>query len=237
MQGVGTILVVDGSEAARDILKTLLQPHSRRVATAAGTAEACNQLDRDDTIGLVLCGALLPGGGAFTVLEHARASAGRRPAVVFVSPWFIPADASRAASAGAAGYLVRPLSLRDLAKLWKQVSTRTEVLTPRMERRPLAKVWLADPADPRRYLMSWDLYDVSLTGAFIETRGPLFLGTELQLEIIFGKEVVHARAEVVRVQEPSWMHVGGVGVRFLELDTDSRSLLEAFVNQSVVVRG
>jgi CheY-like chemotaxis protein len=237
MQGVGTILVVDGSETARETLRTLLIPHCHRVATAAGAAEAANLLRRDDAIGLVLCDAVLPGGGAFAVLEQARAMPGRQPAVVLISPWFIPSDAERADAAGATGYLVRPLSLRDVARLWKQVRTRNELLTPRMERRPLAKVWLADPTDPRRYLMSWDLYDVSLSGAFIETRGPLLLGTELRLEIIFGKAVIPVCAEVVRVQEPSWMHVGGVGVRFLDLDTDSQKLLEAFVNQSVVVGG
>ena len=235
MQGVGSILVVDGSEAARETLRTLLVPHCQRVATAASAIEANNLLSRDSSIGLVLCDAVLPNGDAFDVLERARAIAGRPPAVVLVSPWFIPADAERAEAAGAAGYLVRPLSLRDVARLWKQTRTRNELLTPRMERRPLAKVWLADPTDPRRYLMSWDLYDVSLSGAFIETRGPLLLGTELQLEIIFGKAVIPVRAEVVRVQEPSWMHVGGVGVRFLDLDAQSHKLLGAFVNQSVVV--
>jgi len=237
MQGVGTILVVDGSEAARETLRTLLIPHCQHVATASGATEAQNLLSRDSGIGLVLCDAVLPAGSAFDVLEQARAMPGRQPEVILVSPWFIPADAERAEAAGATGYLVRPLSMRDVARLWKQARTRTEMLTPRMERRPLAKVWLADPTDPRRYLMSWDLYDVSLSGAFIETRGPLLLGTELQLEIIFGKAVIPVRAEVARVQEPSWMHVGGVGVRFLDLDTDSSKLLEAFVNQSVVVSG
>jgi len=237
MQGVGTILVVDGSESACETLRTLLSPHCQHVATAAGAAEACNLLSRDPGIGLVLCDAALPGDSAFQVLEEARGRPGRQPEVVLISPWFIPSDAERAEAAGAAGYLVRPLSLRDVARLWKQARTRNEMLTPRMERRPLAKVWLADPDDPRRYLMSWDLYDVSLSGAFIETRGPVLLGTEMQLEIIFGKAVIPVHAEVVRVQEPSWMHVGGVGVHFLDLGVESRRLLEAFVNQSADVSG
>jgi hypothetical protein len=79
------------------------------------------------------------------------------------------------------------------------------------------------------------VYDVSTTGAFIETRGPLPVGAELQLEIIFGKESVRCTARVVRVQEPCWMHVGGVGVVFVEVDPPSRRVLEDFVHQSVVV--
>jgi hypothetical protein len=96
-------------------------------------------------------------------------------------------------------------------------------------------VWLLDPADRGRTLLSWDLYDISTSGAFIETRGPLPVGSELHLEIIFGKESVRALARVVRVQEPSWMHVGGVGIVFLEIDPASRRILEDFVHQSVVV--
>ena len=84
-------------------------------------------------------------------------------------------------------------------------------------------------------MLSWDLYDVSTTGAFIETRGPLPVGAELLLEIIFGKESVRCTARVVRVQEPCWMHVGGVGVVFTEIEAASRRLLEDFVHQSVVV--
>jgi len=234
MDGVGSILVIDGSATARQTLRTLLVPHCRRVLTASNAAEGLRALDTNDSIGLVLCDAVLPAAGAFEVLAHAGAGG---PRVILVSPWWIPADAARAEAEGAAGYLVRPISLRDVARLWKATHHGLSGLTPRMERRPLAKVWLLDDADRVRYVISWDLYDISLTGAFIETRGPLPLGSELPLEIIFGKQVVRLSAEVVRVQEPSWMHVGGVGVRFLEMDADSRGVLEEFVHQSVVVTG
>jgi c-di-GMP-binding flagellar brake protein YcgR len=84
-------------------------------------------------------------------------------------------------------------------------------------------------------VLCWDLYDVSMTGAFVQTGGPLDPGTRLHLEIIFGKEVVRLQAEVVRVQEPTWQHVGGIGVRFLAVDPESRRTLEAFVHQSRVL--
>jgi CheY-like chemotaxis protein len=235
MEGVGSILVVDSSATARETLRTLLIPHCRRVVTATSAREACDLIAGDDSIGLVLCDAVLPEQSGFEVLRFARALPARKPEVVVISPWWIPADAERAQDQGALGYLVRPLSLRDIARLWKMRSLKAQALPPRMERRPLAKVWLMDPFERGRTVLCWDLYDISTSGAFIETRGPLLIGSELHLEIIFGKESVRATARVVRVQEPSWMHVGGVGVSFTEIDSTSRRILEDFVHQSVVV--
>jgi CheY-like chemotaxis protein len=235
LEGVGSILVVDGSSAGREALRTLLVPHCRRVVTAATAAEATAAIDGHEDVGLVICDAVLPDRGGFEVLRHARGLPGRRPEVILVSPWWIPADAQRAEDEGALGYLVRPLSLRDVARLWKTSRAEPAGLLPRMERRPLAKVWLLDPFERGRTLLCFDLYDVSTTGAFIETRGPLLVGSELDLEIIFGKESVRAKARVVRVQEPSWMHVGGVGVVFTEMEPEARRVLEDFVHQSVVV--
>jgi CheY-like chemotaxis protein len=213
-------------------MRSLLDPHCDRVITAADSREAIDAIERHE-IGLVVCDAVLPDQAGFEVLRRARASK-RPPDVIIVSPWWIPADAQRAADEGALGYLVRPLSLRDIFRLWKLRGAAPSGLMPRMERRPLAKVWLLDPGERGRAVISWDLYDVSTSGAFIETRGPLLVGSELHLEIIFGKESVRTVAQVVRVQEPSWMHVGGVGVIFLEMDAGSRSVLEDFVHQSVV---
>ena len=235
MEGVGSILVVDGSETARETLRTLLIPHCRRVLTATSGREAMDAIERDDGVGLVLCDAVLPEQSGFEVLRFVRQLPARKPEVILVSPWWIPADAQRADDEGALGYLVRPLSLRDIARLWKMRTTKAQGLPPRMERRPLAKVWLMDPFERGRTVLCWDLYDISTSGAFIETRGPLLIGSELHLEIIFGKESVRTRARVVRVQEPSWMHVGGVGVIFTEIDAVSRRVLEDFVHQSVVV--
>ena len=235
MEGVGSILVVDASEIARETLRTLLIPHCRRVLTATSGREAMDAIERDDGLGLILCDAVLPEQSGFEVLRFVRQLPARKPEVILVSPWWIPADAQRAEDEGALGYLVRPLSLRDIARLWKMRTTKAQGLPPRMERRPLAKVWLMDPFERGRTVLCWDLYDISTSGAFIETRGPLLIGSELHLEIIFGKESVRTRARVVRVQEPSWMHVGGVGVIFTEIDAVSRRVLEDFVHQSVVV--
>jgi CheY-like chemotaxis protein len=234
MEGVGSILLVDSSTTGREMLSCLLAPHCTRVVAVSTAAEALKALERHDDIGLVLCDAVLPDQAGFEILARARALPSRKPEVVLISPWWIPADAQRAEDEGALGYLVRPLSLRDIARLWKMRGLKTQGLPPRTERRPLAKVWLLDPRERGRAVVCWDLYDVSTTGAFIETRGPLPLESDLHLEIIFGKESVRVRARVVRVQEPAWLHVGGVGVVFTEMDPTSRRMLEDIVHQSVL---
>lgn len=234
MEGVGQILVVDPSLTAREALSSILTPHCKGAVVASDLPDALASLRRRSDVGLIVCDAVLAEQGAFELLRHARGLPAPRPEVVLVSPWWIPADAQRAEDQGALGYLVRPLSIRDLARLWKLRGMKSKALPPRMERRPLARVWLLDPRERGRTVLSWDLYDVSTSGAFIETRGPLPVGSELHLEIIFGKESVRARARVVRVQEPCWMHVGGVGIVFTEMDAASRRVLEDFVHQSVI---
>jgi hypothetical protein len=168
------------------------------------------------------------------VLRHARGLGGRKPEVIVVSPWWIRRTPS-APRTRALGYLVRPISLRDSRAALEAGAHPAAGLQARTERRPLAKVWLLDQHERGWTVLSWDLYDVSTTGAFIETRGPLPVGAELLLEIIFGKESVRCTAWVVRVQEPCWMHVGGVGVVFIEIDPVSRRVLDDFVHQSVVI--
>jgi len=235
VEDVGSILIVDPSESGSETLRSLLLPHAQRVHVAASADEARERLEAEGSIGLVLCNADLAEGGAFELLDWIQDHASVTARVMLLSPWWIPSDAERANAQGALAYLVRPVSVRDIVRAWTKAQMAPDAFRPRTERRPLAKVWLIEPGERDRYVLCWDLYDVSLTGAFLETRGPLVIGSELVLEIIFGKRVVRARTEVVRVQEPSWMHVAGVGVRFLEMDERSRRVLEEFVHQSVVV--
>jgi hypothetical protein len=51
----------------------------------------------------------------------------------------------------------------------------------------------------------------------------------MDLEIAFGEHTIQARAEVVRVQEPSWFYPGGVGVRFQAMEEESRLALDSAV--------
>lgn len=72
-------------------------------------------------------------------------------------------------------------------------------------------------------------------GGLFETRGPLPIGSKLEFEILLGGMTIRAAGTVVRVQEPSWAGVGGVGVRFDWIDEESRSLLEEFIRKADLV--
>ena len=94
----------------------------------------------------------------------------------------------------------------------------------RVRRRPLGKALRTAQAKD-----NWNIRDLSVTGAFIEARGPIPVGTELELSLVFGAMVIHVEARVVRVQEPSWEKVGGIGVAFTNLPTNSKSFLEIYI--------
>jgi hypothetical protein len=88
------------------------------------------------------------------------------------------------------------------------------------------KAYLVEDELDRDGCVSWDLYNVGLTGAFLETKCPLAIGTELDLLLVASGRKAHVRAQVVRVQEPSWINVGGVGVKFIGSSDDLELFLE-----------
>jgi len=75
------------------------------------------------------------------------------------------------------------------------------------------------------------IVDLSVTGAFLET-GPATPrpGERLELHLrLRGDLLLFLEAEVVRVQEPRWKQIGGVGVKFTGVPDTARRTLEEFV--------
>jgi c-di-GMP-binding flagellar brake protein YcgR len=78
------------------------------------------------------------------------------------------------------------------------------------------------------------LADVSITGAYLTTRAPVSAGEVHLLKLLLLPERIElaVRAEVVRIAQDSHESAGhprGVGVRFLELDEETRRRLESFI--------
>jgi len=71
----------------------------------------------------------------------------------------------------------------------------------------------------------WDIRDMSMSGAFLETQGPIEVGALLDLYLDFGRSQARVRAQTVRLQTPDWGCVGGVGIAFRDFDAGSRELL------------
>jgi Tfp pilus assembly protein PilZ len=78
--------------------------------------------------------------------------------------------------------------------------------------------------------VGWEIDDLSVGGAFLETRGPLAVGRELELALLVDDSRFRVRARVVRVQEPSWEHVAGVGVTFLQFEEGDREALATLID-------
>jgi hypothetical protein len=95
----------------------------------------------------------------------------------------------------------------------------------RVRRRTLGRAIREDPGAGS----AWCIRDVSISGAFLETNAPIPIGSELELALVFGTAVIHVTARVIRIQQPDWGQVGGVGVEFTRFRGDSQQFLESYI--------
>lgn len=223
------VLVVDDSKVYREVMTTLLRSHCRTAVAAASVADAIECLDREPVFDLVICDVVMEGDDGFALLEHLRERPDLPVPVVMVTGRRSEDGSLRARELGAAGYLEKPTTVRHILN--------AVVPQPDAERRshPRSRCYgtasLIDPDSGQPGPLLWDLYDVSPGGAFLETKGPIPVGCELHLALCMSGLEAHARARVVRIQEPSWMDVAGVGVRFLDPDEDLLMLIERALAQ------
>ncbi len=224
MLALGKVLVVDPSSVFRMVLSAALGPHCEEIFVASDLAEARDTLARLPGVSLVLARASAGQDDGFELLRCIGSRGEGRPDVILVAEQPNEQEALRARELGAAGYLREPVSLNDIARA---IERKRRPLEARGERqRVFGLALLVDPQTGRPRL-AWNLVDLSTTGAFIETTGPIPLGTDLELMLFVGPAMVVVRARVVRIQEPSWSHSAGVGVQFASLGQGARDLLNA----------
>jgi CheY-like chemotaxis protein len=209
---IGNVLVVDDSLVMREMLRALLAVHCEAVHTAAGFAEAQHELRWHGDLDLVLCDVVLPDGDGLALLEAEGAACPERRWILMTAR----PDAQgpeRARALGALDYLTKPVSYRDIARAVRGFGNgRPARALPRQSvRLPAALVETDGRGGP---LVALELVDVSESGAFLATPGPLAVGTRLQLQLALPKGPLRVSARVVRVQEPGWGRYSGVGVRF-----------------------
>jgi CheY-like chemotaxis protein len=225
------VLLVEDAQFMLEALGQILRPHFTKVVTAACYTEAVDKLERDLSIDIVISDVVLPDGNGFKLLEHIAAAPPPRPNVLLMTARWSEADHQRAMDMGAIAYLHKPISVREL---------RDSLTTYRMphdrevRKRTLATAWVVDP-EMRERLLSFDIHDISMSGALLDTSGPLPVGTALEFEIVRaddpeGREAVRGRGTVVRVQEPSWLNAGGSAVHFDRIE--SRDRLEKLVGEN-----
>jgi CheY-like chemotaxis protein len=223
-------LVVDDSRVLRDMLSAVMSPHCGGVVTAADCAQARQRLREHRDFTLVLCDVILPDGDGFEILKEICALDAPRPEVILMTGHPDREDARRARAIGAIGYLSKPISFRDITEVVRDAEGKRKA-APRVRRRPLGRAYVTTPATggdatavdgPEKV---WEIHDMSTSGAFLETNGPIEVGAVLDLYLDFGRSQARVRAQTVRLQFPDWGCLGGVGIAFRDFDAGSRELL------------
>jgi CheY-like chemotaxis protein len=233
------VLVIDDSALLRDVVTAGLSPHCGEVLTAEDCASARRQVAEHSDLSLILCDVMLPDGSGLDLLREFAPASGAKPDVMLMTARPVPSDAATARLHGAAGYLAKPISLRDIvAELQKSEGKKTAAprlrVSPLGQAVPLGKIGL--PSDEGIW-KSFSIRDMSTTGAFLETPGPLEVGTMLDLCIDFGGSRARVLARTVRTQEPDWGIPGGVGVSFREFESGSREILAIRLEEVLASRG
>jgi len=226
-----TILVISGSTVFRHLLRSILSPHADDVLIACDLNEGRAWLARR-SVDVVICEEILRDGGAFDLLDEVADIGSASAEWVLVTSDPSEASADRAIRKGVAGYLTKPVSFRDIAGTLK--SRRAPTRAPR--RRPGGRVSLLgvddqiDTPEGESPQLMWYARDVSTTGAFLETESPLPIGSRLDLFIEIGCIRIRVKAVVVRIQEPTWQHGGGIGVEFFEYGDSARQTLATYAS-------
>jgi len=209
------ILVVDDSRLFRELLTTLLRPYCDMLVTAASCEEALEQLDAHPDLDLVLLDMVLGDGEGFDVLQQVNRLPVPRPQVIVNTASPSREDAERAALMGASGYITKPVTLGDIASACVRDRSAGWAWGARAQRPSIGRALVVDPEEQGEHsLVSWEIEDLSLTGALLATQGPVPIGTRLRLELIFPDARTEVSIEVVRNQDPGWLQPGGIGVHF-----------------------
>lgn len=231
MYGIRTAIVADGSAVGRQLTELLLRQHCAVVLVAADEEAAWEAVQRAEGPTVLIADVALPPSGGIALFERCAARGGERPAFVATAVHHDVDEETRVTMLGAIGYLTKPISYRDIAHLLRGRQVEFSRSAPRARAHPLTRAEACDQGKAPQ--LWWDVTDLSVSGAFLVTRAPLPVGTTLELLVHLTGEAINVTAQIVRVQEPSWAHVGGVGVAFRGIDPAAFEKLERFVRSAL----
>ena len=230
------LLVIAESPVFLEVLSGVLSSHADQVLTTASAREGRQRIAEHADISLVLSESATSDGSGFQLLEYVAALGDPKPRVMLLGEQCAQEEIERALNMGAIGYLGKPVSLQEIHRLWKESGGPTRETACRV--RSLGQALLIDPSEvgkSRRGIshLTWGIRNLSVTGAFLETKAPLPISTDLYLALALGSARGDVPAEVVRVQEPAWRCVGGVGVVFREFGDGARELIVDYVARAM----
>lgn len=229
------VLIVDESQLGREALEAVIASHVEQVITAKSAAEGLATVERVHDLSLVV--ACVPLGHADTNALVACVVKKPEPRARLILVEAKPGELEnlRFADLGADGYLAKPIMFRDITRVLKRTRqggaaesgyrVRSEYVGYATRRATAAE------RGKRAFAhAAWAIHDLSVTGAFLETRGPIEIGSVIGVELAIGNTIVHAEARVTRVQAPCWEHVAGIGVAFTAFAEGHALRLRQFVD-------
>jgi CheY-like chemotaxis protein len=230
------LLVISESPVFRKLMASVLRSHADQVLIASSAREGRQKIAEHADVSLVLSEVAMSDGSGFRLLEYVASLGGPKPGVILLASRYMEEEADRAVQMGAIGYLGKPISLPEIYRLWKETGGPLRVTARRV--RSLGRALLIDPQDGEAnqngvFHLAWGIRNVSLTGAFLETKARLPMNTKLHLSLALGDAKGDVEAEVVRVQEPSWRSVGGVGIVFRDFGEGTREMLSDYIDQAM----
>lgn len=231
MRKLDQVLVVEGSAVARELMARLMRPYAKTIHAIADCEEARQWIAGNAELSLVIADLDAPGGGGLRLLEFTAGIGSRRPRLLLTGLHISEQEHSQAELLGAIGCVAKPIYFHEITRAIRaSEEPGFSLAPPRVHAEPPARAHLLDPYGRESHIV-WSLHDLSISGALLDTRGPIPLRTELALAISFENERVPVQCEVVRVQEPDWYSLPGVAVRFRELAPEDRSRLEAYIRR------
>lgn len=234
MYGFRSIIVADGSPTVRELLPLMLAPYGPGVIAVADAAAALAAIERAQAPALVIVDMALPPDGGVALFERCAARGDARPALLAMTMAPSLDEETRVTLLGAIGYLTKPLTHRHIVHAVRSRHGYLQRSAPRARALPLLHAEVCD--GEKLVQLRWEVLDLSVTGAFLVTRASLPIGTNLLLRFPLPEAAVIVPAEVMRVQEPSWANVGGVGVTFRGASAEAYAALDGFVQSALANR-
>ena len=225
--GAGAALVVDASAVFTHFLGRLLSTRFEPVVSRTSCEEGLEALRADPYDLLVI--DLQAKGDALALIEAVQNLPEHQPAVLAVTRVRDLELETELSLRGAIGILEKPIVPGALFRALRGLGGAPfRSADPRARVSPEASAEILD-AESGEVMLRWEIRDVSRSGAFLLSHGPLGTGEHLQLRLRLGSEILDLEAEVVRVQEPGWSVFPGVAVRFRDPSSEAQHCLDRLV--------
>ena len=221
-------LIADSSEVFRAFLSRILQLHCNKVHEARDADTALQLLDANPRIELVIAEASADGLDGLALLHDVTRARSAYPSFILLCTDTQEIDVA-ASLAGAIAVLSKPVSWSDISRVMREQRGDVRDAAPRAYASVPGHATLLD--ENAEQALRFPIYDLSRRGGLVATKGPIAVGTELELVLEVAGRAIRTAATVVRIQHPAWGTLPGVGVEFRNLEAEDSAHIDEHVHR------